>query len=56
MMYGTPGVHFDYGVVEQMNSVARLPVYLQGAVLPDAHKGYALLIGWGQSLCRFDAR
>jgi hypothetical protein len=27
-MYGTPGVHFDYGVVEQMNTVARLPVYV----------------------------
>lgn len=44
-MYGTPGVHFDYGVVEQMNTVARLPVYVKGAVLPDAHKGYALPIG-----------
>lgn len=44
-MYGTPGVHFDYAVVEQMNTVSKLPVFTKGAVLPDAHKGYALPIG-----------
>jgi tRNA-splicing ligase RtcB len=44
-MYGTPGVHFDYAVLEQMNTVSRLPVFTKGAVLPDAHKGYALPIG-----------
>src|SRR5688572_21154485 len=44
-MYGTPGVHFDYAVLDQMNIVSRLPVFTKGAVLPDAHKGYALPIG-----------
>ncbi len=51
-MYGTPGVHFDYGVVEQMNTVSRLPVFAKGAVLPDAHKGYALPIGGVAALHR----
>ncbi|MEM7802143.1 MAG: RtcB family protein [Chloroflexota bacterium] len=51
-MFGTPGVHFDYGVIEQMNMVSRLPVYAAGAVLPDAHKGYALPIGGVAALHR----
>ncbi|MEM7348176.1 MAG: RtcB family protein [Chloroflexota bacterium] len=51
-MYGTPGIDFDYGVVQQMNQVSRLPVYASGAVLPDAHTGYALPIGGVAALHR----
>ena len=44
-VFGTLGVHFGYDVIEQMNMAARLPVYADGALMPDAHKGYALPIG-----------
>ncbi len=51
-LYGTPGVHFEHGVIDQMDMVARLPVYVAGAVLPDAHPGYALPIGGVAALHR----
>ncbi len=51
-IYGTPGVHFEHSVLEQMNKVSRLPVYVKGAVLPDAHPGYALPIGGVAALHR----
>jgi len=44
-IFGTLGVHFGYDVVQQMSIAARLPVYAGGALMPDAHKGYALPIG-----------
>lgn len=44
-MYGTPGADFEYGAIEQMRTALRLPVAVQGAMMPDAHPGYALPIG-----------
>lgn len=44
-MYGEPGVDFEYGAVEQMQQAMRLPVTVAGAMMPDAHPGYALPIG-----------
>jgi len=44
-VWGTVGVDFDYATIEQMRVVARLPVYAAGALMPDAHLGYALPIG-----------
>jgi len=44
-VFGTLGVHVGYDVIQQMNTAARLPVYAGGALMPDAHKGYALPIG-----------
>ena len=44
-MFGTPGVDFDYGAVQQMNQVMQLPVSVAGAMMPDAHPGYAMPIG-----------
>lgn len=44
-VFGEVGIHFEQGVINQMNKVAQLPVYVNGAVLPDAHPGYALPIG-----------
>jgi tRNA-splicing ligase RtcB len=43
--FGTLGVHYDYDVIRQMNTAARLPVFEAGALMPDAHRGYALPIG-----------
>jgi len=44
-MYGDPGIDVDYGAVEQMRKVMRLPVTVDGAMMPDAHLGYAMPIG-----------
>jgi len=51
-MYGTPGLDFEYGAVEQMQTAMRLPVAVAGSMLPDAHPGYALCIGGVAALDR----
>lgn len=35
----------DSATFDQMNIVSRLPVYITGALMPDAHVGYAMPIG-----------
>ena len=49
-MFGEPGVHIPYSAVEQMQIVMRLPVAKRGALMPDAHLGYAMPIGGVVSL------
>ena len=44
-MFGLPGVDFDYEAIEQMKRVLRLPVSINGAMMPDAHVGYGMPIG-----------
>ncbi|MBK8796079.1 MAG: RtcB family protein [Anaerolineales bacterium] len=44
-MFGEPGAHIPYNAVEQMEMVMRLPVARRGALMPDAHLGYAMPIG-----------
>jgi tRNA-splicing ligase RtcB (3'-phosphate/5'-hydroxy nucleic acid ligase) len=44
-MYGTAGEDFEHGAVKQMRTAMSLPVAVSGAMLPDAHPGYALPIG-----------
>jgi tRNA-splicing ligase RtcB len=44
-MFGTPGVDFEYGAIEQMNRVMSIPVSVNGAMMPDAHVGYGMPIG-----------
>ena len=39
------GTDLEAGAVEQMRNAARLPVTVQGALMPDAHQGYGLPIG-----------
>lgn len=39
------GEGLESGAVEQMVNAARLPVAVQGALMPDAHQGYGLPIG-----------
>ena len=34
-MFGTPGVDFDYGAIEQMRKVLSIPVSVNGAMMPD---------------------
>lgn len=36
---------FESGTYDQMDTVARLPVFVRGALMPDAHPGYAMPIG-----------
>lgn len=36
---------FESGTYDQMDTVARLPVFVKGALMPDAHPGYAMPIG-----------
>ena len=36
---------FESGTYDQMDLVARLPVFVKGALMPDAHPGYAMPIG-----------
>jgi len=40
-----PNLKFDAGVWEQMSIAASLPVFYGGALMPDAHSGYALPVG-----------
>lgn len=49
-IFGEPGVHIPYNAVEQMQTVMRLPVARRGALMPDAHLGYAMPIGGVVSL------
>lgn len=49
-MFGEPGAHIPYSAVEQMETVMRLPVAQRGALMPDAHLGYAMPIGGVVSL------
>ncbi len=37
--------HIEDGALHQMNTAARLPVSVAGALMPDAHSGYGLPIG-----------
>ncbi len=37
--------HIDESAIQQMNVAMRLPVAVQGALMPDAHYGYGLPIG-----------
>lgn len=39
------GSKIDSAAYEQMNTAARLPVFVGGALMPDAHSGYALPVG-----------
>ncbi|HEY0068303.1 MAG TPA: RtcB family protein [Flavisolibacter sp.] len=39
------GDHIEQGALSQMQSAARLPVSVAGALMPDAHSGYGLPIG-----------
>ena len=39
------GSHIDSSAYEQMNLAASLPVFVGGALMPDAHSGYALPVG-----------
>lgn len=51
-MFGAPEQHIPLGAVEQMNEVMRLPIARRGALMPDAHPGYAMPIGGVVSLER----
>jgi tRNA-splicing ligase RtcB len=44
-VYGAIGDDIERGAVEQLELAMRLPVAARGALLPDAHPGYALPIG-----------
>lgn len=44
-VYGEVGTDIDYGAVDQMRTAMALPVAVAGAMMPDAHLGYALPIG-----------
>ncbi|MDM8537380.1 RtcB family protein [Desulfobacterales bacterium HSG17] len=48
--FGIPGKDFDSEAIDQMKTVMRLPVACQGALMPDAHKGYSMPIGGVVSL------
>lgn len=37
--------HIDFGAIDQMEMALKLPVAVQGALMPDAHHGYGLPIG-----------
>ena len=39
------GHNLEAGSIDQMKNAARLPVAVQGALMPDAHQGYGLPIG-----------
>jgi tRNA-splicing ligase RtcB len=39
------GEGLEAGAIDQMKNAARLPVAVQGALMPDAHQGYGLPIG-----------
>lgn len=44
-VYGEFGTDIDYGAKEQMDTLARLPMFGGGCLLPDAHQGYAMPVG-----------
>ena len=43
--YRVWGEGLEQGSLDQMNNAVRLPVAVQGALMPDAHQGYGLPIG-----------
>ena len=43
--YRVWGADLEKGAVDQMDAAVRLPVAVQGALMPDAHQGYGLPIG-----------
>lgn len=43
--FGEVGRDFDQNVINQIETAARLPAAVRGAVMPDGHLGYALPIG-----------
>jgi tRNA-splicing ligase RtcB len=43
--YRVWGEGLEKGALDQMNAAVRLPVAVQGALMPDAHQGYGLPIG-----------
>ncbi len=49
-LFGKPETHIPINAVEQMEMVMRLPVSRLGALMPDAHLGYAMPIGGVVSL------
>jgi tRNA-splicing ligase RtcB len=49
-MFGEAEKHIPMGAVDQMVKVMRLPVARRGALMPDAHLGYAMPIGGVVSL------
>ena len=44
-VYGTIGEDIEPGALAQLELALRLPVAVRGALMPDAHPGYALPIG-----------
>ncbi len=44
-VFGEPGEHIPLNAVDQMYKVMRIPVATRGAMMPDAHLGYAMPIG-----------
>ncbi len=44
-LFGTIGKDFDHSSYSQLMNAAKLPVATEGALMPDAHQGYALPIG-----------
>ena len=49
-LFGEAGTHIPYSAIEQMQTVMRLPIARSGALMPDAHLGYAMPIGGVVSL------
>jgi tRNA-splicing ligase RtcB len=43
--YRVWGAGLEKGAIDQMDAAVRLPVAVQGALMPDAHQGYGLPIG-----------
>ncbi|MHA2064120.1 MAG: RtcB family protein [Candidatus Thorarchaeota archaeon] len=43
--FGELGVDIPYNAMDQMDEVMRIPPALKGALMPDAHHGYAMPIG-----------
>jgi len=43
--FGEVGTDIPFNAIDQMNEVMRIPPALKGALMPDAHKGYAMPIG-----------
>ena len=43
--FGEIGTDIPYNAIEQMNEVMRIPPAEDGALMPDAHQGYAMPIG-----------
>jgi tRNA-splicing ligase RtcB len=44
-IFGEIGVDVPHGALDQMQTVMRIPPAITGALMPDAHHGYALPIG-----------